>query len=59
MIRQDVEVSWIAGITFFKEGQWCEKMVKTSILETKLRISEILLQQQIHGTSKETLNNDY
>ena len=44
---------------FFKEGQWCENLAKTSILEVKLRISEIHLQQQIHDTGEERLKNDY
>ena len=55
MMRQDVEVSWIAGITFAKRGSSVKIWQKTSFLEVKLRISEIHLQQQIHDTSKELL----
>ena len=57
--KSDIEVSWIAGIYFFKEGQWCLNLAKTSFLEVKLQSSEIHLQQQMHDTSKERLKNNY
>ena len=59
MMLQDVEVSWIAGITFSKRGSGVKIWQKTSFLEVKLRISEIHLQRGIHETSKERLKNDY
>ena len=52
MMWQDVEVSWITGITFSKRGSGVEIWQKTSFLEEKLRISDIHLQQQTRDTSK-------
>ena len=59
MIWQDVEVSWIAGITFSKRGNGVKIRQKTSFLEVKLRVSEIHLQQQIHDTGKKRLKHYY
>ena len=59
MIWQDVEASWIAGITFSKGAVVLKFGKKTSFLEVKLQISEIHLQQQIHDTGKERLKNDH
>ena len=44
---------------FFQIGVVVLKLVQTSFLDTKLWSSDIFLQQQIHDTSKEMLNNDY
>ena len=57
MIKQDIEVSWITGITFSKRGSGV-KFGKNFICR-KLHISEIHLQQQILDTSKERLKNDH
>ena len=59
MIWQDVEVFWIAKITFSKRRNGVKIWQKLHFIEVKSRISEIHLQQHIHDTGRERLKNDH